>query len=83
MLSQIPRTPAHDGKCLHGPHPLSRNLPSSLIRGCRTSRLARVDDLVNSMELYGISKSQVSRLCEETDGKMKGILARPLEGDWP
>jgi putative transposase len=31
----------------------------------------------------GISKSQVSRLCEEIDGKVKAFLDRPMEGDWP
>src|SRR4051812_33167949 len=31
----------------------------------------------------GISKSQVSRLCEEIDGKVKAFLERPIEGDWP
>src|SRR4051812_38077337 len=31
----------------------------------------------------GISKSQVSRLCEDIDGKVKAFLQRPLEGDWP
>jgi len=29
-----------------------------------------VDDLVKPMGLSGISKSQVSRLCEEIDGKV-------------
>jgi putative transposase len=33
--------------------------------------------------MSGISKSQVSRLCEEIDGKIKAFLDRPLEGDWP
>ena len=33
--------------------------------------------------MSGISKSQVSRLCEEIDGKVKAFLDRPLEGDWP
>jgi putative transposase len=42
-----------------------------------------VDDLVKAMGLSGISKSQVSRLCEEIDGKVKAFLERPLEGDWP
>jgi transposase-like protein len=42
-----------------------------------------VDDLVKAMGMSGISKSQVSRLCEEIDGKVKAFLARPLEGDWP
>ena len=30
-----------------------------------------------------ISKSQVSRLCGEIDGKIRDFLDRPLEGDWP
>lgn len=42
-----------------------------------------VDDLVQAMGRTGISKSQVSRLCGEIDGKVKAFLARPIEGDWP
>src|ERR1051326_4239321 len=42
-----------------------------------------VDDLVKAMGMTGISKSQVSRLCEEIDEKVKAFLARPIEGDWP
>jgi putative transposase len=42
-----------------------------------------VDDLVKAMGGYGVSKSQVSRLCEEIDAKVKAFLDRPLEGDWP
>src|ERR1700728_2051800 len=42
-----------------------------------------VDDLVKAMGMSGISKSQVSRLCEEIDGKVKAFLERPTEGDWP
>jgi putative transposase len=42
-----------------------------------------VDDLVKAMGMTGISKSQVSRLCAEIDGKVKAFLDRPLEGDWP
>ncbi|MBP1807696.1 transposase-like protein [Rubellimicrobium aerolatum] len=42
-----------------------------------------VDDLVKAMGMSGISKSQVSRLCEEIDGRVKAFLTRPLEGDWP
>jgi transposase-like protein len=33
--------------------------------------------------LTGISKSQVSRLCGEIDGKIAAFLDRPLEGEWP
>jgi putative transposase len=42
-----------------------------------------VDDLVKAMGASGISKSQVSRLCEDIDGKVKAFLERPIEGDWP
>ena len=42
-----------------------------------------VDDLVKAMGMSGISKSQVSRLCEEIDGRVKAFLERPIEGDWP
>src|SRR5882724_6756434 len=42
-----------------------------------------IDDLVKAMGGSGMSKSQVSRLCEEIDGKVKTFLERPIEGDWP
>jgi transposase-like protein len=42
-----------------------------------------VDELVKAMGMTGISKSQVSRLCGEIDGKIKAFLDRPIEGDWP
>ena len=42
-----------------------------------------VDELVKAMGMTGISKSQVSRLCEEIDGKVKAFLDWPIEGDWP
>ena len=42
-----------------------------------------VDDLVKSLGMSGISKSQVSRLCEEIDERVKAFLDRPIEGDWP
>jgi len=42
-----------------------------------------VDDRVKALGMSGISKSQVSRLCEEIDERVKAFLARPIEGDWP
>ncbi|SOD97256.1 Transposase, Mutator family [Caenispirillum bisanense] len=42
-----------------------------------------VDDLVKAMGMTGISKSQVSRLCEDIDVRVKAFLDRPIEGDWP
>lgn len=42
-----------------------------------------VDDLVKAMGGTGMSKSQVSRLCQDIDGRVEAFLNRPLEGDWP
>ena len=42
-----------------------------------------VDALVRSMGMEGVSKSQVSRLCGEIDGRVQDFLNRPIEGDWP
>ncbi|MFY9289682.1 MAG: IS256 family transposase [Methylorubrum rhodinum] len=42
-----------------------------------------VDDLVQAMGGTGISKSQVSRLCEEIDARVHAFLDRPIEGEWP
>lgn len=35
------------------------------------------------LDMSGISKSQVSRLCEEIDDKVKAFLDRSIEGEWP
>ena len=42
-----------------------------------------VDDLVKAMGGTGVSKSQVSRLCEEIDERVQAFLSRPIEGHWP
>jgi hypothetical protein len=42
-----------------------------------------VDDLVKALGMDGISKSQVSRLCEDIDERVNAFLDRPIEGDWP
>ena len=40
----------------------------------------RVDDLVKALGCEGISKSQVSRICQELDGVVEDFLGRPLDG---
>ena len=40
----------------------------------------RVDDLVKALGCEGISKSQVSRICQELDVVVDGFLGRPLGG---
>ena len=42
-----------------------------------------VDDLVQAMGGTGVSKSQVSRLCQEIDERVGAFLDRPIEGEWP
>jgi len=42
-----------------------------------------VDELVKTLGMSGLSKSQISRLCEEIDERVGAFLSRPLEGDWP
>jgi hypothetical protein len=42
-----------------------------------------VDDLVQAMGMAGISKSEVSRICQEIDGRVNAFLDRPIEGEWP
>ena len=43
----------------------------------------RVDALVQALGMSGISKSQVSRLCQELDGVIDRFRARRLDGPYP
>ncbi|MCC7369875.1 MAG: IS256 family transposase [Chloroflexi bacterium] len=43
----------------------------------------KVDDLVKALGLDGISKSQVSRLCETLDEEVERFRGRPLETAYP
>src|SRR6185503_4641272 len=43
----------------------------------------KVDDLVKALGLDGISKSQVSRLCQSLDEEVERFRNRPLEGVFP
>jgi putative transposase len=42
-----------------------------------------VDDLVKALGGSGISKSEVSRLCLEVEGRVREFLERPVEGLFP
>ena len=42
--------------------------------------LRGVEDLVQALGCEGISKSQVSRICQELDGVVESFLGRPLDG---
>ena len=39
-----------------------------------------MDDLVKALGCDGISKSQVSRICQDLDVVVEGFLGRPLDG---
>jgi transposase-like protein len=43
----------------------------------------RVDELVKALGLDGISKSQVSQLCQELDAEVERFRSRKLEGSYP
>lgn len=43
----------------------------------------RVDELVKALGMEGISKSQVSRLCQELDEEVERFRTRSLEGPYP
>ena len=59
---------------------LTAGIQEAYVQGISTRS---VDELIKAMGMSGVSKSQVSRLCEEIDGKIEAFLNRPLEGDWP
>jgi transposase-like protein len=42
-----------------------------------------VDDLVRALGLEGVSRSEVSRICQELDEAMERFRNRPLEGEYP
>jgi len=43
----------------------------------------KVDELVESLGIGGISKSEVSRICKELDEVVQAFKNRPLEGEFP
>jgi putative transposase len=59
---------------------LSAVVQEAYVRGISTRK---VDDLVKALGMTGISKSQVSRLCEELDEEVARFRGRPLEGPYP
>lgn len=62
---------------------MAEKAPTAVIQEAHVQGISTrsVNDLVKAMGMPGISKSQVSRLCEEIDGKVKAFLNRRLDGD--
>jgi transposase-like protein len=63
-----------------GEKALTAVIQEAYIQGISTRS---VDDLVKALGMTGISKSQVSRMCEEIDERVTAFLKRPIEGEWP
>jgi len=59
---------------------LSAVVQEAYVHGVSTRK---VDELVRALGMAGISKSQVSRLCEELDEEVTRFRGRPLEGPYP
>jgi putative transposase len=59
---------------------LSAVVQEAYVHGVSTRK---VDELVKALGMGGISKSQVSRLCEELDEEVARFRGRPLEGSYP
>lgn len=55
-------------------------VPEAYVEGLSTRR---VDDLVRALGLNGISKSRVSRKCQELDQLVERFRTRPLHGPYP
>jgi len=59
---------------------LSAVVQEAYVHGVSTRK---VDELVKALGMAGISKSQVSRLCEELDEEVARFRERPLDGPYP
>ena len=59
---------------------LSALVQEAYIHGVSTRK---VDELVKTLGMSGISKSRVSELCEELDGEVEHFRNRELEGPYP
>lgn len=59
---------------------LTAVVQEAYIQGVSTRR---VDALVQALGMTGISKSQVSRICQQLDGEVERFRTRPLRGAYP
>lgn len=55
-------------------------IQEAYVKGVSTRK---VDDLVRALGLKGVSKSKVSRICQELDELVTAFRQRPLDGDYP
>jgi len=67
------------GACANLARALTAVIQEAYIQGISTGS---VDNLVQAMGGTGVSKSQVSRLCQEIDERAGAFLDRPIESEW-
>jgi len=67
------------------PRRMAEKAPTAVIQEAYVQGVSTrsVDDPVKAMGGTGVSTSQVSRLCEEIDERVKAFLERPPEGHCP
>ena len=83
---RVPRV--RDGSFFPGLLELRKRAERALVATVREAYVQgvstrRVDDLVKALGLDGISKSQVSRLCQELDTEVERFRTRKLDGNYP
>jgi len=61
-------------------HALVAVVQEAYVQGISTRK---VDDLVQALGMQGISKSQVSRLCQDLDAEVERFRTRRLDGPYP
>ena len=67
------------------PRRMAEKAPTAVIQEAYIQGVSTrsVDTLVQAMGGTGVSKSQVSRPCQEIDERVGAFLDRPIEGEWP
>lgn len=59
---------------------LAAVIQEAYVKGISTRK---VDDLVRSLGIDGISRSEVSRICKQLDAEVEAFRTRPIEGEHP
>ena len=72
-------------KCIPTPRKTTEKALTAVIQEAWIQGVStrKVDDLVQALGMTGISKSQVSALCQDIDTRVLSFLERPLDGEWP
>jgi hypothetical protein len=78
VFDEAERDPSDDLEAVSHMPDAERRIVKALLDGMIIKYQTR-----QMMGMTGLSKSQVSRLCEEIDERVQAFLQLPLERDWP